>query len=187
MSFRQPISDEQLAPFLEAAKSMTIPADEVKPLEVEEIPAPSASQNPKILEMNQALIAEAIRLNAEHAKEYEERKELWYRETAIAAYLAAKRKADEAEAKRKAEEAAAKRAAEEENERAMDANSEGEDEVDPDETPKSKSKSKSKKTKSRSIVDSESEEETEEVKAKRRKAKGKGKAVDTEVSNEVTS
>ncbi|KIJ32769.1 hypothetical protein M422DRAFT_265404, partial [Sphaerobolus stellatus SS14] len=131
---------------------------------------------------------QAIKTNAENAKEYEERKELWYRETAIAAYLAAKKKADEAEAKRKAEEAAAKKkaeedakaAAEKENERAMNANSEGEDDVDQDETPKLKSKSK--KTKSRSIVDSESEEETEEVKAKRRKAKGKGKAVDPEYS-----
>ncbi|KIJ38603.1 hypothetical protein M422DRAFT_258718 [Sphaerobolus stellatus SS14] len=161
MSFRQPISDEQLAPFLEAAKLMTIPKDEVPPLV--------------------ALIAETIKTNANNAKEYEERKELWYRETAIAAYLDAKKKADEEEAKRKAEEAAAKKAAEEENEHAMDANSEGEDEVDKDETPKLKLKLKLK-LKSCPIVDSESEEETKEVKAKRRKAKGKGKAVDPEYS-----
>ncbi|KIJ53167.1 hypothetical protein M422DRAFT_242293 [Sphaerobolus stellatus SS14] len=189
MSYRQPISDEQLAPFLEAAKSMTIPANEVPPLVLEEVPAPPASQNEIILTMHQALIAETIKTNAKNTKEYEERKELWYRETAIAVYLDAKRKAEEAEAKqraeeeavkRKAEEAAAKKAAEEENAHTMDANSEGEDEVDQDETPKSKSKSKSKskKTKSRSIVDSESEEETGDVKAKRRKVKGKGKAVD---------
>ncbi|KIJ23565.1 hypothetical protein M422DRAFT_275834 [Sphaerobolus stellatus SS14] len=159
MPFRQPISDEQLAPFLEAAKLMMIPADDVPPLVVEAIPEPYASQNETILAMHQALIAEAIKMNTNNAKEYEERKELWYRETAIAAYLDAKKKADEAEAKRKAEEAAAKKAAEEENERTIDANSEGEDEVDQDETPKSK-----KKSKSRPIVDSESEEETEEVK-----------------------
>ncbi|KIJ23135.1 hypothetical protein M422DRAFT_276351 [Sphaerobolus stellatus SS14] len=184
MSYRQPISNEQLAPFLEAARLMTIPVNEVPPLVVEEIPAPYASQNTTILAMNQAMIAQAIKTNTENTKEYEERKELWYRETAIAAYLDAKRKAEEAAAKRKAEEAAAKKkaeedakaAAEKENERAMDANSEGEDEVDQDETPKSKSK----KTKSRPIVDSESEEETKEVKAKRRKAKGKGKAVDSD-------
>ncbi|KIJ53389.1 hypothetical protein M422DRAFT_242542 [Sphaerobolus stellatus SS14] len=184
MSYRQPISNEQLALFLEAARLMTIPVNEVPPLVVEEIPVPSASQNATILAMNQAMISQAIKTNAENVKEYEERKELWYRETAIAAYLDAKRKAEEATAKRKAEEAAAKKkaeedakaAAEKENERAMDVNLEGEDEVDQDETPKSKSKS----TKSRSIVDSESEEETEEVKAKRRKAKGKGKAVDSD-------
>ncbi|KIJ27262.1 hypothetical protein M422DRAFT_271576, partial [Sphaerobolus stellatus SS14] len=123
--------------------------------------------------MHQALIAEAIKTNANNAKEYEERKELWYRETAIAVYLDVKKKADEAEAKRKTEEAAAKKAAEEENECAMDANSEGEDEVNKDVMPKSKSKSCP-------IVDSESEEETKEVKAKRRKAKGKGKIVDPE-------
>ncbi|KIJ51709.1 hypothetical protein M422DRAFT_244036 [Sphaerobolus stellatus SS14] len=166
MSYRQPISDEQLAPFLEAAKLMTIPTNEVPPL---------------------ALIVEAIDMNAKNAKEYEEWKELWYHETVIAAYLDAKRKVEEVEAKqraeveaarRKAEEAAAKKAAEEENERVMDANSEGEDEVDQDKT--LKSKLKSKKTKSRPIVDSESEEETEEVKAERRKAKGKGKAIDSD-------
>ncbi|KIJ26690.1 hypothetical protein M422DRAFT_272199, partial [Sphaerobolus stellatus SS14] len=184
MSYYQPICNEQLAPFLEAAKLMTIPANEVPPLVVKEIPAPSASQNTTILAMNQAMIAQAIKTNTENAKEYEEQKELWYHETAIAVFLDAKRKAEEAAAKRKAEEAAvkkkaeedAKAAAEKENKRAMDANSEGEDEVNQDETPKSKSK----KTKSRSIVDSESEEETEEVKAKRRKAKGKGKAIDPE-------
>ncbi|KIJ43939.1 hypothetical protein M422DRAFT_252429, partial [Sphaerobolus stellatus SS14] len=79
------------------------------------------------------------------------RKELWYRETAIAAYLDVKRKAEEAAAK-KAEEVAkaTTKATEEENKHVMDVNSE---------------------------VDSESEEETEEVKVKRRKAKGK--AVDT--------
>ncbi|KIJ31244.1 hypothetical protein M422DRAFT_267048, partial [Sphaerobolus stellatus SS14] len=177
MSFRQPISDEQLAPFLEAAKLMTIPEDEVSPLVVEAIPQPYATQNETILTMYRAMVVEAIKMNANNVKEYEERKELWYRETAIAAYLDAKKKADEEEAKRKAEEAAAKKAAEEENECTMDANSEGEDEVNKDETPKSKSK----KTKSHPIVDSESEE-TEEVKAKRRKAKGKGKAVDPEYS-----
>ncbi|KIJ44881.1 hypothetical protein M422DRAFT_251505 [Sphaerobolus stellatus SS14] len=161
MLFRQPISDEQLAPFLEAANTLRV----------------SKRDN---LDDIVAMVAEANKTNANNAKEYEERKELWYRETAIAAYLDAKRKADEEEAKRKAEETAAKKAAEEENKCVMDANSEGEDEVDKDETPKSKKKSK--KTKSRPIVDSESEEETEEVKAKRRKAKGKGKAVDPEYS-----
>ncbi|KIJ37037.1 hypothetical protein M422DRAFT_260419 [Sphaerobolus stellatus SS14] len=176
MSFRQPISDEQLAPFLEAAKLMTIPEDEVPPLVVDAIPEPYATQNETILTMHRALVAETIKTNANNTKEYEERKELWYHETAIAAYLDAKKKADEEEAKRKAEEAAAKKAAEEENEHVMDANSEGEDEVDKDETPKLKLK-----LKSRPIVDSESEE-TEEVKAKRRKAKGKGKAVDPEYS-----
>ncbi|KIJ46917.1 hypothetical protein M422DRAFT_249662 [Sphaerobolus stellatus SS14] len=161
MPYHQPISDKQLAPFLEAAKLMTIPADDVPPLVVEAIPEPYMSQNETILAMHQALIAEVIKTNTNNAKEYEERKELWYCETAIAA---------------------GEKAAEEENERAMDVNPEGEDEVDKDETPKSKSKSKSKtKTKSRPIVDSESEEETEEVKAKRRKAKGKGKAVDPEM------
>ncbi|KIJ34014.1 hypothetical protein M422DRAFT_263971 [Sphaerobolus stellatus SS14] len=144
MSYHQPISDEQLAPFLEAAKLMTILVNEMPPLVVEEVPAPS---------------------------------ELWHCETAVAAYLDAKRKAEEAVAKRKAEEAVVKKAVEEEHERAMDVNSEGEDEVDQDKTPKLKLK---KKTKSCSIVDSESEEETEEVKAKRRKAKGKGKAADPE-------
>ncbi|KIJ38789.1 hypothetical protein M422DRAFT_258416 [Sphaerobolus stellatus SS14] len=179
MSFCQPISDEQLALFLEATKLVTIPEDKVPPLVVEPIPAPYATQNETILTMYRAMVAEANKTNANNTKKYEERKELWYRETAIVAYLDAKRKADEEEAKRKAEEAAAKKAAEEENKRAMDANSEGEDEVDKDET--SKSKSKSKKTKSLPIVDSESEE-TEEVKAKRRKAKGKGKAIDPEYS-----
>ncbi|KIJ38539.1 hypothetical protein M422DRAFT_258916 [Sphaerobolus stellatus SS14] len=148
MPYRHTISNEQLAPFLEAAKLMTIPEDDVPPLVVEAIPEPYASQNETILAMHQALIAEAIKTNTNN------------------------KKADEEEAKRKVEEAAAAKAAEEENEHAIDANSEGEDEVDKDETPKSKSK----KTKSHSIVDSESEEETEEVKAKRRKAKGKGKA-----------
>ncbi|KIJ23414.1 hypothetical protein M422DRAFT_276017 [Sphaerobolus stellatus SS14] len=176
MSFRQSISDEQLALFLEAAKLMTIPEDDVPPLVVEAIPEPHTTQNETILAMHQALIAEAIKMNTNNAKEYEEQKELWYRKAAIAAYLAAKKKADEEEAKRKAEEAAAKKAAEEEDEHAMDVNSECEVEVDKDETPKSKSK----KTKSCLIVDSESEEETEEVKAKRRKAKGKGKAVDSD-------
>ncbi|KIJ30081.1 hypothetical protein M422DRAFT_268436 [Sphaerobolus stellatus SS14] len=182
MPYRQLITDEQLAPFLEAAKLMMIPEDGVPPLIVEAIPEPYATQNETILAMHQALIAEAIKMNANNAKEYEERKELWYRETAIAAYLAAKKKADEEEAKRKAEEAATKKAAEEEDGHAMNVNSDGEVEVDKDETPKSKSKSKLKKTKSRLIVDSESEEETKEVKAKRRKekGKGKGKAVDPE-------
>ncbi|KIJ33476.1 hypothetical protein M422DRAFT_264584 [Sphaerobolus stellatus SS14] len=120
MLYRQPISDEQLAPFLEAAKLMTIPKDDVPPLVVEAIPEPYAIQNETILAMHQALIAEAIRTNTNNAKEYEEQKELWYRETAIAAYLAAKKKADEKEAKRKAEEATTKKAAEEENERTMD-------------------------------------------------------------------
>ncbi|KIJ25067.1 hypothetical protein M422DRAFT_274029 [Sphaerobolus stellatus SS14] len=180
MPYRQPISDEQLAPFLEAAKLMTIPEDNVPPLIVEEIPEPYTTQNETILAMHQALIAEAIKMNANNAKEYEERKEFWYPKTAIAAYLATKKKADEEEAKRKAEEAAAKKAAEEKDEHAMDANSEGEDEVNKDETPKSKSK-----LKSRSIVDSESEEETEEVKAKRRKAKRKGKAVDPEYTQNM--
>ncbi|KIJ55773.1 hypothetical protein M422DRAFT_240393 [Sphaerobolus stellatus SS14] len=179
MSFRQPISDEQLALFLEAAKLVTIPEDEVPPLVIEPIPAPYASQNETILTIYRAMVAEANTISPQEV-EYEERKELWYRETAIAVYLDAKKKADEEEAKRKAEEAAAKKAAEEENERAMDTNSEGEDEVNKGETPKSKSKSK--KAKSRPIVGSESEEETEEVKAKRRKAKGKGKAVDPEYS-----
>ncbi|KIJ32975.1 hypothetical protein M422DRAFT_265163 [Sphaerobolus stellatus SS14] len=164
MSFCQPISDEQLAPFLEAAKLVTIPEDEVPPLVVEPIPAPYTTQNETILMMYQAMVAEAIKTNAK---------------TRRTAYLDAKKKADEEEAKRKAEEAAAKKAAEEENEHVMDANSEGEDKVNKDEM--LKSKSKSKKTKLRPIVDSESEE-TEEVKAKRRKAKGKGKAVDPEYS-----
>ncbi|KIJ51771.1 hypothetical protein M422DRAFT_244115 [Sphaerobolus stellatus SS14] len=155
MLYHQPISDEQLALFLEAVKLMTILADDVPPLIVKAIPEPYASQNETILVMHQALIAEAIKTNPNNAKE---------------------KKADEAEVKRKAEEAAVKKAAEEENERAMDVNSEGENKVDKDETLKSKSK---KKTKSRPIVDSESEE-TEEVKAKRRKAKGKGKAIDPE-------
>ncbi|KIJ31333.1 hypothetical protein M422DRAFT_267002 [Sphaerobolus stellatus SS14] len=179
MPYRHTISDEQLAPFLEAAKLMMIPEDDVPPLVVEAIPEPYATQNETILTMYRDMVAMAIKTNANNAKEFEERKELWYRETAIAMYLDAKKKADEEEAKRKAEEAAAKKAAEEENERAMDANSEGEDKVDKDETPKSKSKSK--KAKSCPIVDSESEE-TEEVKAKRRKAKGKGKAVDPDYS-----
>ncbi|KIJ24444.1 hypothetical protein M422DRAFT_274772 [Sphaerobolus stellatus SS14] len=178
MPYCQPITDEQLASFLEAVKLLTIPADEVKPLEVKAIPEPSTSQNETILAMHQALIAEAIKMNAKNAKEYEERKKMWYLETAIAAYLNMKRKAEEAEAKRKAEEAAAKKAAEEENEHTMDANSEGEDEVNKDETPKLKLRLK--KMKSRLIVDLESEEETEEVKAKRRKEKGKGKVVDPE-------
>ncbi|KIJ48158.1 hypothetical protein M422DRAFT_247914 [Sphaerobolus stellatus SS14] len=177
MLYRHSISEEQLAPFLEAAKLMTIPADDVPPLIVEAIPEPYASQNETILVMHQALIAEAIKMNANNVKEYEEWKELWYRETAIAAYLAVKKKSDEEEVKRKAEEAAAKKAAEKENKRAMDVNSEGEDEVDKDETLKLKLK---KKSKSCSIVDSESEEETEEVKAKRMKEKGKGNAVDPE-------
>ncbi|KIJ31334.1 hypothetical protein M422DRAFT_267003 [Sphaerobolus stellatus SS14] len=182
MSFCQPISEEQLALFLEAAKLMTIPEDDVPPLMVEAIPQPYATQNETILTMYRAMVAEAIKTNTNNMKEYEERKELWYRETAIAAYLDAKKKADEEEAKRKAEEAAEKKAAEEENERTMDANSEGEDEVNKDET--SKLKLKSKKTKSHPIVDSESEE-TEEVKAKRRNAKGKGKAVDPEYSRNM--
>ncbi|KIJ36787.1 hypothetical protein M422DRAFT_260886 [Sphaerobolus stellatus SS14] len=177
MPYHQPISDEQLAPFLEAVKLMTIPADDVPPLIVKAIPEPYTSQNETILVMHQVLIVEAIKTKTNNAKEYEERKELWYRETAIAAYLDAKKKADEAEAKRKEEEAVVKKAAEEENERTMDVNSEGEDE-----TPKSKSK---KKTKSRPIVDSESEEETEEVKAKRRNGKGKGKAVDPEYTRNM--
>ncbi|KIJ29868.1 hypothetical protein M422DRAFT_268646 [Sphaerobolus stellatus SS14] len=172
MPYHQLITDEQLASFLETAKLLTIPADKVKPLEVKAIPEPSMSQNETILAMHQALSAEAIKMNANNAKEYEERKELWYRETAIAAYLNAKRKAEEAEVKRKAEEAAAKKAAEEENKCTMYANSEGEDEVNKDETLKLK-------LKSRLIVDSESKE-TEEVKAKRRKEKAKGKAVDPE-------
>ncbi|KIJ50434.1 hypothetical protein M422DRAFT_245704 [Sphaerobolus stellatus SS14] len=154
MLYHQPISDKQLAPFLEAAKLMTIPENEASPVVAEEVPVPSTSQNERIL------------------------KELWYCETAIAVYSDVKRKAEEAETKRKAEEAAVKKAAEEEDERAMDVNLEGEDEVDQDETPKSKLKSK--KTKLHLIVDSESEEKTEEVKAKRRKGKGKGKAVDPE-------
>ncbi|KIJ54438.1 hypothetical protein M422DRAFT_240506 [Sphaerobolus stellatus SS14] len=141
MLYRQPISNEQLAPFLEVARLMTIPVNKVPPLIVKEIPAPSASQNTTILAMNQAMIAQAIKTNTENVKEYEERKELWYRETAIAAYLDVKRKAEEAAAKRKAEEAAvkkkaeedAKAAAEKENERAMDANSEGEVEVEVEE------------------------------------------------------
>ncbi|KIJ31293.1 hypothetical protein M422DRAFT_267100 [Sphaerobolus stellatus SS14] len=165
MLYRQPISDEQLAPFLEAAKLMTIPANEVSPLVFKEVPVPSASQNKRILAMHQALIAEAIDTNT---KKRERRK---------AEEVEAKQRAEAEVAKRKAEEAAAKKAVEEENEHAMDVNSEGEDEVDLDEMLKSKSK---KKTKSRPIVDSESEEETEEVKAKRRKAKGKGKAVDSD-------
>ncbi|KIJ43516.1 hypothetical protein M422DRAFT_253085 [Sphaerobolus stellatus SS14] len=171
MPYRHTISDKQLAPFLEAAKLMTIPEGDVPPLVVEAIPEPSASQNETILAMHQALIAETIKMNANNVKEYEERKELWYHETAIATYLAAKKKADEEEVKRKAEEAVAKKAAEEKNECAMDVNSEGEDEADKDETPKSKLRSKL--TKSRLIVDSESEEETEEVKAKKRKVKGR--------------
>ncbi|KIJ30804.1 hypothetical protein M422DRAFT_267635 [Sphaerobolus stellatus SS14] len=183
MSYRQPISDEQLAPFLEAAKLMTIPEDEVPPLVVEPIPGPYATQNETILTMYRAMVEETIKTNANNAKEYEERKELWYREKAEDEYVAAqeaRRKTEEEEAKRKAEEAAAKKTAEEKDEHEMDANSEGEVEVDRDETPKLKSKSK--KTKARLIVDSESEEETEEVKAKRRKAKEKGKAIDPEYS-----
>ncbi|KIJ28585.1 hypothetical protein M422DRAFT_270088 [Sphaerobolus stellatus SS14] len=105
MSYRQPISDEQLAPFLEAAKLMTIPANEVPPLEIEEVLAPSKSSNETILAMNQAMIAQAIKMNTENE---------------------ARRKTEEEEAKRKAEEAAAKKAAEEKDEHAMDANSEGE-------------------------------------------------------------
>ncbi|KIJ26042.1 hypothetical protein M422DRAFT_272956, partial [Sphaerobolus stellatus SS14] len=184
MSYCQPISDKQLAPFLEAAKLMTIPVNEVPPLEIEEVLAPSKSSNETILAMNPAMIVQAIKMNTENVAKYEKLKELWYRETAIAAYLAAKKKADEEEAKRKAEEAAAKKAAEEEDECVMDANSEGEVkvEVNKDETPKLKLKLKLKLMKSCPIVDSESEEETEEVKAKRRKAKGKGKAVDPEYS-----
>ncbi|KIJ42397.1 hypothetical protein M422DRAFT_254484 [Sphaerobolus stellatus SS14] len=165
---------------------MTIPANEVPPLEIEEVPVPSKSSNETILAMNQAMIAQAIKTNTENVAKYEELKERWYCDKAEDDYVAtqeAKRKAEEEAVKRKAEEAAAKKAAEEEDERAMDANSEGEVEVDKDETPKSKSKSK--KTKSRSIVDSESEEETEEVKAKRRNAKGKGKAVDPECSRNM--
>ncbi|KIJ25117.1 hypothetical protein M422DRAFT_273937 [Sphaerobolus stellatus SS14] len=180
MLYRQPISDKQLAPFLEAAKLMTIPMNEVPPFEIEEVLAPSKSSNETILVMNQAMIAQAIKMNTENVVKYEELKERWYCDKAEDDYVAvqeAKRKAEEEAAKRKAEEAVVKAAAEKENERAMDVNSEGEDEVDLDKTPKLKSK---KKTKSRSIVDSESEEETEEVKAKRRKVKGKGKAVDPE-------
>ncbi|KIJ39311.1 hypothetical protein M422DRAFT_257920 [Sphaerobolus stellatus SS14] len=161
MLYRQPISDEQLAPFLEAAKLMTIPVNEVPPLEIE-VPAPSKSSNETILALNQDMIAQATKTNVENVE--------------------ARRKTEEEEAKRKAEEAAAKKAAEEKDEHAMDANSEGEVEVDKDEV----LKSKLKKTKLRPIVDSESEE-TEEVKAKRRKAKGKGKAINPDVSSEVTS
>ncbi|KIJ26797.1 hypothetical protein M422DRAFT_272064 [Sphaerobolus stellatus SS14] len=141
MSYRQPISDEQLAPFLEAANAIRVPK-------------------------RNNLGDESGHDSASHQDERREHEG------------EAKRKAEEDAAKKKAEEAVAKKAAEEENERAMDANSEGEDEVNQDETPRSKSKSK--KMRSRSIVDSESEEETEEVKAKRRKAKGKGKAVDSD-------
>ncbi|KIJ48038.1 hypothetical protein M422DRAFT_248197 [Sphaerobolus stellatus SS14] len=135
MSYRQPITDEQLAPFLEAAKSMTIPENTVPPLVAEVVPAPSASQNKTILAMHQALIAEAIKTNTRNAKEYKERKELKAEEAAAkrkAEEAAAKRKAEEAVAKRKAEEAAAKKAVEEENACAMDANLEGEDEVTSD-------------------------------------------------------
>ncbi|KIJ40268.1 hypothetical protein M422DRAFT_256815 [Sphaerobolus stellatus SS14] len=179
MSYHYAITDEQLAPFLEAAKLMMIPMNKVPPLVVKEVPAPSASQNETILVMHQALIAEAIKTNAKNAKEYKERKELWYCETAIAAYLDTKRKVEKAAAKKDEEvaKAAAKAAEEEKNEHVRDVNSEGEVKVDQDETPKSK-----KKMKSCLIVDLESEEETEEVKAKRRKGKGKGKgkAVNTE-------
>ncbi|KIJ25579.1 hypothetical protein M422DRAFT_273445 [Sphaerobolus stellatus SS14] len=177
MPYRQPITDEQLAPFLEAAKSMMIPADNVPPPVVEEVLAPSKSSNPLLLEMNRNLIAQTIKLNTNNAMKYEERKELWYPETAIAVYLDVKRKAEEAVAKKTEEDAkAAAKAVEEENECVMDANSEGEDEVDQEEMLKLKLKS----TKLHPIVDLESEEETKEVKAKRRKAKGKGKVMDTE-------
>ncbi|KIJ50185.1 hypothetical protein M422DRAFT_246008 [Sphaerobolus stellatus SS14] len=179
MPYCHPITDEQLASFLDAAKSLLIPTNEVPPLVIEEVPAPSMFQNLTILAMNQALIAETIKTNANNVKEYEEP---WYREKAEDTYVTAKE--DEVKqraeaAARKAEEAA-KAAAEdtdEEDEHVMDANPEGEDEVDQDEIPKSKLK---KRTKSRPIMDSEIKEETKEVKVKRRKAKGKGKAVDTE-------
>ncbi|KIJ23586.1 hypothetical protein M422DRAFT_275804 [Sphaerobolus stellatus SS14] len=162
MSYCQLITDEQLALFLEAAKLLMIPMNEVPPAIVEAVPAPSVSQNETILTMHQALIAETIKRNTKMRR---------------TAYLDVKRKVEEAEVKRMAEEAVAKKAAEEENASRMDANSEGEDEVNKDEMPKLKLK---KKTKSHLIVDSESEEETKEVKAKRRKAKGKEKAIDTE-------
>ncbi|KIJ23004.1 hypothetical protein M422DRAFT_276503 [Sphaerobolus stellatus SS14] len=167
MPYHHLITDKQLAPFLDAAKSLPILANEVPPLVIKEIPVSSVSQNLTILAMNQALIAETIKLNVNNMKEYEEWKEWWYHEKAEDAYVAET-------AARKAEEDAK---AAEDNECVMDANLEGEDEVDQDETLKLKSK---KRMKSRPIMDSEIEEETEEVKAKRRKAKGKGKAVDTE-------
>ncbi|KIJ26004.1 hypothetical protein M422DRAFT_272967 [Sphaerobolus stellatus SS14] len=166
MPYHHPITDEQLALFLDAAKSLPIPANKVPPPVVEEVPVPSTCQNPTILAMNQALIAETIKMNANNAKEYKERKEQWYHDKAEDDYKA------EEDAK------ATAKAVEEENECARDANLEGEDEVDQDEMPKSKSKSK--KMKLCPIVASESEEETKEVKAKRRKGKGKGKAIDTE-------
>ncbi|KIJ25226.1 hypothetical protein M422DRAFT_273834 [Sphaerobolus stellatus SS14] len=81
MSYHQPITDKQLAPFLKAAKLMTIPMNEVPPLVVEAIPVPSASQNQTILAMHQALIQQTWKQKAE-----------------------AKRKAEEAAAKKAAEE-----------------------------------------------------------------------------------
>ncbi|KIJ46542.1 hypothetical protein M422DRAFT_250141 [Sphaerobolus stellatus SS14] len=173
MSYRYAITDKQLAPFLEAAKSLPIPVNKVPPAVVEEVLTPTKSSNPLIVTMHQALITEAIKSNTKNVKEY---KEQWYCDKAEDNYVATK---EEEEAKQRAEAAAkkaeedAKAAAEKENEHTMDVNSEGEDEVDQDETPKLK-------LKSCPIVDSESEEETEEVKVKRRKVKGKGKAIDTE-------
>ncbi|KIJ33393.1 hypothetical protein M422DRAFT_264657 [Sphaerobolus stellatus SS14] len=152
MPYHYPITDEELAPFLDAVKSLPIPMNKVPPAVIEEVPSPSMSSNPLIVMMKQALIDETIKMNTKNAKEYQERE-------------------TKAEAAAKKAEEDVKAAAEKEKEHARDANSE-------DETPKSKSKLK--KTKLRSIVGSESEEETKEVKAKRRKAKGKGKAIDTE-------
>ncbi|KIJ28189.1 hypothetical protein M422DRAFT_270592 [Sphaerobolus stellatus SS14] len=170
MDYRYPITEEQLALFLDAVKSLPIPVNEVPPPIIEEVPMPSTSKNPTILVMNQALIVEVIKLNASNVTEYEEWKEQWYSKEEEAKQRA------EAVA-RKAEEAAkaAAKNADKEDEHVMDVNSEGENEVDQDNTLKSKSKSKRKK--SHPIVESESEEETEEVKAKGGEGEGKGKGL----------
>ncbi|KIJ34041.1 hypothetical protein M422DRAFT_264005 [Sphaerobolus stellatus SS14] len=154
------ITEEQLALFLDAVKSLPIPVNEVPPPIIEEVLTPSTSKNPTILAMNQALIVEVIKLNASNEEEVKQRAE------------AAARKAEEATN-------AAVENMDKEDEHTTDVNSNGENEVDQDNMLKSKSKLKLKRKKLHPIVESESEEKTEEVKVKRGKAKGKGKAVGT--------
>ncbi|KIJ33574.1 hypothetical protein M422DRAFT_264510 [Sphaerobolus stellatus SS14] len=151
MPYHHPVTEEQLALFLEAAKSLMIPMNKVPPLVIEEVPVPSVSQNLTILAMNQALIAETIKLNMNNVKEYEEQKEQWYCEKAEDVYVVAK----EEDTKRQAE--AAVRKAEEDVKVAVKATEEDE-----------------------RVMDANLSEETEEVKVKRRKGEGKGKVIDTE-------
>ncbi|KIJ36518.1 hypothetical protein M422DRAFT_261074 [Sphaerobolus stellatus SS14] len=186
-----PVSDNELAPFLHDAKTLTVPKGEVPLPNLDKLPSPSKFHNPAVLTMNENMIAEVKKMNEALMTKYEEKeeKEEWYCKTAVEAYMAAKRKEQEEMRKQRAEAAArvdearkaddnvkaAAEAAKVDEESWRDMNSAGE-EVNQDATPKSKTKRK----KSHPIVESSYEEETEEVKVERRKAKGKRKAVDAE-------